>query len=326
MSRPLRIQYPNAWYHVMNRGRRGDVVFLDEKDYLEFINLLKETSDMWRVRIGAYCLMPTHYHLLIQTPEANLSRCMRHVDGVYTQRFNRQHNYDGQLFRGRYKSILVGGDSYLLELVRYIHRNPLRGGLVKRLDSYFWSSHEGYLSSAKKWDWLHKEYFISLFSDDKVRKRTAYINFVSKEEPEKIKQFFTLKNIPSILGSEGFINWVKEKYYKVKSHGEVPESKALAPGADKIKDAVCNAYGVEVDGLMVTRRRIANEPRNVAIYLVRRYTGATLESIGREFNMKKYSSVGSVIERMRMQILKDKRLRKRIAELEKKLIMSQEQI
>ena len=326
MSRPLRIQYPNAWYHVMNRGRRGEVVFLDEKDYLEFINLLKETSDMWRVRIGAYCLMPTHYHLLIQTPEANLSRCIRHVDGVYTQRFNRQHNYDGQLFRGRYKSILVGGDSYLLELVRYIHGNPLRGGLVKRLDSYFWSSHERYLSSSKKWDWLHKEYFLSLFSDDKVKKRTAYKNFISKEEPEKIKQFFTLKNIPSILGSEGFINWVKEKYYKVKSHGEVTESKALAPGADKIKDAVYNAYGVDVDGLMVTRRRIANEPRNVAIYLVRRYTGATLESIGREFNMKKYSSVGSVIERVRMQILEDKSLRKRIAELEKKLIISQEQI
>ena len=98
----------------------------------------------------------------------------------------------------------------------------------------------------------------------------------------------------------------------------------MAPSADKIKKAVCNAYGVEVEGLMVTRRRIANEPRNVAIYLVRRYTGATLENIGREFKMNKYSSVGSVIERMRVQILEDKRLRKKIAELEKKLIMSQE--
>ena len=135
------------------------------------------------------------------------------------------------------------------------------------------------------------------------QRRRAYIFFVSKEESEEIKQIFTLKNLPSILGSEGFINWVKEKYYKVKSHGEVPESRALAPSADKIKEAVCNAYGVEVEGLMVTRRRIANEPRNVAIYLVRRHTGATLESIGREFNMHKYSSVGSVIERMRMQII-----------------------
>ena len=324
MSRPLRIQYPNAWYHVMNRGRRGEVVFLEEKDYLEFINLMKETCDMWRIRIGAYCLMPTHYHLLIQTPEANLSRCMRHVDGVYTQRFNRQHSYDGQLFRGRYKSILVGGDSYLLELIRYIHRNPLKGGLVKRLDGYRWSSHKGYLSGSKNWGWLHKEYFLSLFSSDKAKRRRAYINFVSKEESEEIKQFFTLKNLPSILGSEGFINWGKGKYYKVKSHGEVPESRLLAPSADKIKKAVCNAYGVEVEGLMVTRRRIANEPRNVAIYLVRRYTGATLENIGREFKMNKYSSVGSVIERMRVQILEDKRLRKNIAELEKKLIMSQE--
>jgi hypothetical protein len=251
---------------------------------------------------------------------------MRHVDGVYTQRFNRQHNYDGQLFRGRYKSILVGGDSYLLELVRYIHRNPLKGGLVKRLDSYRWSSHKGYLSSDKKWGWLHKEYFLSLFSSDKASRRRAYINFVSTEESEEIKQIFTRKKLPSILGTEGFINWVKEKYYKGKLHGEVPESRVLAPNADKIKEAVCNSYGVEIGDLMVTRRRIANEPRNVAIYLVRRYTGATLESIGKEFNMNTYSSVGSVIERMRMQILKDKRLRKRLAELEKKLIMSQEQI
>jgi len=173
MSRPLRIQYPNAWYHVMNRGRRGEIVFVEGKDYLEFINLLKEASDMWRVRIGAYCLMPNHYHLLIQTPDANLSRCMRHINGVYTQRFNRYHNCDGQLFRGRYKSILVDGDSYLLELLRYIHRNPLRMGVVKELGSYRWSSHKGFLSSSKKWSWLHKDYFLSMFSRDKARRRRA---------------------------------------------------------------------------------------------------------------------------------------------------------
>ena len=269
--------------------------------------------------------MPTHYHLLLQTPEANLSRCMRHIDGVYTQRFNCQHSDDGQLFRGRYKSILVGGVSYLLELIRYIHRNPLRGGLVKTLDRYRWSSHKGYLSVSKEWSWLHKDYFLSLFSDDGGKRRGAYIKFVSNEESEEIKQIFTLKNLPSILGAEDFINWVKEKYYKVKLHEEVPESRRLAPSVNKIKEAVGNAYGVEGNDLMKTRRGSSHEPRNVAIYLVRKYTGETLEKIGQEFTMNKYSSVGSVIERVRRQILMDKRLRKRLAELEKKLLMSHEQ-
>ena len=131
MSRPLRIQYPDAWYHVMNRGRRGESVFLEKQDYSMFVELLKEVVDMYKVRVAAYALIPNHYHLLIQTPGGDLARCMRHLNGIYTQRFNRAHHCDGQLFGGRYKSILVDADSYLLELVRYIHRNPLEAGLER---------------------------------------------------------------------------------------------------------------------------------------------------------------------------------------------------
>jgi putative transposase len=130
------------------------------------------------------------------------------------------------------------------------------------------------------------------------------------------------------LDSGGFfINyWMKEKYYKVKSHGEIPESRVLAPSADKIKEAVCSAYGVKGEDLTGTRRRIANEPRNIAIYLGRHYSGRHLKVLVESLIRIHIYSVGRVIERMRMQILKDKRLKKRIAELEKKLIMSQEQI
>ena len=145
MSRPLRIQYPDAWYHVMNRARRGQDLFPDQTDMDTFINLLKETAAMFNLKVSAFCLMPTHYHLLIQTPDANLARCMRHINGVYTQRYNVRNKCDGTLFRGRYKSILVDTDNYLLELVRYIHRNPLRSGLVDKMDPYSWSSHRGYL-------------------------------------------------------------------------------------------------------------------------------------------------------------------------------------
>ena len=121
MSRPLRIEYPDAWYHVMNRGRRAEDIFPDEQDYLMFMELLKETSEMWNIRIAAFCLMPNHYHMLVQTPEANISRSMRHLNRVYTQRYNSRHKCDGQLFRGRYKSILIDAPSYLLQAVRYIN-------------------------------------------------------------------------------------------------------------------------------------------------------------------------------------------------------------
>jgi len=103
MSRPLRIEYPGAWYHLMNRGRRGDAIFADNIDRQKFIRLLKEAADLWNVRISGFCLMDNHYHILAQTPQGNLSRFMRHLNGVYTQRYNRLHDYDGQLFRGRYK-------------------------------------------------------------------------------------------------------------------------------------------------------------------------------------------------------------------------------
>ena len=146
MSRPLRIEYPGAWYHVMNHGRRAEKIFVNKEDCEAFIELLIESAEMWNVRIAAYCLLSNHYHILLQTPDANLSRLMRHVDGVYTQYFNRVHQSEGQLFRGRYKSILVDAESYLLQLVRYIHKNPLNAGLVNELWKYTWSSHRGYLS------------------------------------------------------------------------------------------------------------------------------------------------------------------------------------
>ena len=102
---------------------------------------MHEAIELFALRISAFCLMPNHYHLLVQTPDANLSRCMRHINGVYTQRFNGAHSIDGQLFKGRYKAIVVAEGDYLLQLVRYIHRNPVRAGIVGNPADYKWSSH-----------------------------------------------------------------------------------------------------------------------------------------------------------------------------------------
>ena len=205
MTRPLRIEYLGAWYHVMNRGRRNETIFSGQKDCHRFIDLLIESCELWNIRISAYCLMPNHYHLLIQTPDANLSRCMRHINAVYTQRYNRAHGCDGQLFRGRFKSILVDGDTYLLQLVRYIHRNPLRSNLTSDMDKYKWSSHVGYISTAAKWNWLYKDFILSMLSSEQIDQMHAYKRFVRLDDSEEILQVFESPRWPPFIGGMQFI-------------------------------------------------------------------------------------------------------------------------
>ena len=234
MSRPLRIQFSGAWYHVMNRGRRAENIFHDKDDYQMFVDLLKETSKMWNIRISAYCLLPNHYHILVQTPEANISRSMRHLNGIYTQRYNRKHSCDGQLFRGRYKSILISENSYLLQVVRYIHRNPLRAGLAKKLEDYTWSSHKGYLSISKKWDWINKKFILSMLSKNKNKWIASYRKFVKVEDDSDIVKLFESKKPPSIFGPQDFIDRMKSQYYQKDDVVEKPQVKELAPSIGHI--------------------------------------------------------------------------------------------
>lgn len=311
MSRPLRIQYPNAWYHVMNRGRRAERIFNDEDDYTMFIELLKEASEAWNIRICAYCLMPNHYHLLVQTPEANISRAMRHINGIYTQRFNRRHGCDGQLFRGRYKSIVVDANSYLLQLVRYIHSNPAKAGIAP-MDRYQWSSHKGYLSIARKWDWIYKSFVFRLLSKNKKNWIKKYRQLMSEEDDGDLAGIIEGKKWPSILGGKSFTDWIKGQYHDLKDDLEVPAIRELAPEADKIKSTVCDYYAVEPASLYRTKRGEFNEARNVAAYLLRRLRRDSLKSIGEQLHIRKYSSASSAIERLKIKIKKDRHLKQRI--------------
>ncbi len=156
MSRPLRIEYPDAYYHVMSRGRGHQTIFDETPDYQAFLTTLEEAYKRFGVEVHAYYLVGTHYHLLLKTPEANLSRVMRHINGVYTQRYNRIKQTDGPLFRGRYKAILVERDEYWLQLTRYIHRNPIevRVPRVRALEAYPWSSYPAYLNQVAAPTWL----------------------------------------------------------------------------------------------------------------------------------------------------------------------------
>ena len=211
MSRPLRIEYPGAWYHVMNRGRRREDVYQDDEDFHLFLKVLQDTAKMWNLKVSAYCLMSNHYHLLVQTPEGNLSRCMRHLNGVYTQHYNRRHGTDGPLFRGRYKAVLVEEDRHLLQLLRYIHRNPIKACLVSELEAYRWCSHRGYLADEKRSQWLHRSPLLKMFASSKKKAFRDYLSFVRQQESEEVQQFFSRKNLPSIFGSEEFIEKIRHK-------------------------------------------------------------------------------------------------------------------
>ena len=266
--------------------------------------------------------MTNHYHLLIQTPDANLSRGMRHINGVYTQRFNAHYGYDGPLFRGRYKAILVGQDSYLLQLVRYIHNNPVRAGMVSKAGQYAWTSHKGYLSMAGKWEWLHKQFILSMLAKDTRHRLKSYRAFMAEDEDRTFLGQISLKRLPSILGDHQFVETVKERFFERKRHVEVPESKQLAPDTNAILKAVCDVYAIDQTQLRAARRGSINEARNMAIYLLRHLRGDSLSGIGKVFGIASYSTVSSIIDRFKVRMRSERKLMRRVEGV-KKMFMRQ---
>ncbi len=319
MTRPLRIEYPGAWYHVMNRGRRSEPVFLDRKDYQLFVDLLKEISELWNVNIAAYCLMTNHYHLLAQTPDANISRVMRHLNSVYTQRFNKRHGLDGSLFRGRFKSILVYHDNYLLELTRYIHKNPVKANIVKNMKDFQWSSYKGYLSYSSSWDWIYKDFIFEMITKKKKGRLTPFIKFMEQDESDEINRLFSLGKLPSIIGPDNFVKRIKEEFYFKKKSYEVPDSNVLNPEPKDIVKEVCKFYKVKESELKITRRGFFNKPRNIGIYLVRYMCNERLTDIAEYFEMNTYSAVSNTINKVGVLKKKDKKVSKEIDQLIKKI-------
>ena len=220
MSRPLRIQFPQAVYHVMNRGRSRQPVFIDDADYQAFFDTLADGYRLWSIEVFAYALMGNHYHLCLRTPKGNLSRVMRHVDGLYTQRFNRHHRRDGTLFRGRYRAILVDADEYLAAVVRYIHLNPVEAGLAKMPEDYLWASHRYYVQAKGSPGWLDTAQAL-----EQIGGRQAFHEFVLSGNEESLKQFYKAKRQSPILGNEAYVERIREM--------RVPP----APGASTLRAA-----------------------------------------------------------------------------------------
>lgn len=178
MTRPLRIEFAGAFYHVTSRGDRKAAIFRDDRDRATWISTLELVCNRYNFAVHGFCQMTNHYHLIVETVEGNLAQGMRQLNGLYSQYFNRRHNVVGHLFQGRYKAILVQRESYLLELTRYVVLNPLRGGIVKSLDSWPWSSHPYVAGAAPVPAWLNASSILEQFGSERNAAMQAYRSFI----------------------------------------------------------------------------------------------------------------------------------------------------
>lgn len=203
MVRPLRIEFPGAVYHVTSRGNARMRIYKDDTDRIEFLSVLEQVSVRFNWLLHAYCLMGNHYHLMVETPDPNLSAGMRQLNGIYTQRFNRRHRQVGHVFQGRFKAIVVDRDSYLLELARYVVLNPVRARLVGSARDYKWSSYRATAGLDPVPGYLTSSWILSQFGKHREAAQRRYQAFVvqglNASSPwEKLEA-------QVVLGSEAFL-------------------------------------------------------------------------------------------------------------------------
>ncbi len=178
MTRPLRLEFPNALYHVTARGDHRMPIFLDHDDRRRWLGILDLVCTRFNFIVYAYCQMGNHFHLMVETVDGNLAQGMRQLNAIYSQHFNRQHRHAGHVFQGRYKAILVQKESYLLELSRYVVLNPVRAGLVANPEDWRWASYRDMLGGREPPGWLHTEWLLSQFGQSPEVARGRYRDFI----------------------------------------------------------------------------------------------------------------------------------------------------
>lgn len=228
MSRPLRIEFPNALYHVTARGDRREDIFEDDEDRRAFLRTLHQVVDQFNWLCYAWCLMDNHYHLLVQTPDANLSKGMRQLNGVFTQYSNRRHRRTGHLFQGRFKAILVDSDAYLLELSRYIVLNPLRARLVRRVQDWPWSSYRASVGLVPPEAFLAVDGLLSQFARRRDVARERYARFVA--QGRNASSLWAQVQGQVFLGSDAFVERMQAAMAtRQRNDVQIPAAQRRAP-------------------------------------------------------------------------------------------------
>jgi putative transposase len=238
MSRPLRIEFEGAIYHVTSRGDRREPIYRDDVDRTAHLAVLAQAMARFDAQVLAYCLMDNHYHLVLHTRSANLSRLMRHLNGVYTQAFNRRHNLVGHLFQGRFKAILVDRDAYLLEVVRYVELNPVRAAIVSDPLAWPWSSYASHVGQAPTPPWLDSEGLHGFMlgrtvagASDRRRAARAYAQHVADGAGRSLWETALRQQV--YLGDEAFVEKIQRRADPsakgAATSREVPKAQRLAP-------------------------------------------------------------------------------------------------
>ena len=274
MARPLRLEFAGALYHVTSRGDGQDDIFESDVDRHNFLSLLGDVCETYNWVCHAYCLMSNHYHLLIETPDANLSKGMRQLNGVYTQTFNRNHNRVGHVFQGRYKAIHIEKETYLLELARYIVLNPVRAEMVRAAKDWPWSSYRSTTGQSPAPDWLNTDWVLAAFGRSKRKAVDGYRRFVSegKNQPSPWKE---VRN-QVYLGSDSFVIEMDALIDGDKDLSEIPSSqrRGIAASLEEYEEK--------------------NSSRNEAVAAAYASGGYTLKEIGDYFGLH-YATVSRLV-------------------------------
>jgi REP element-mobilizing transposase RayT len=311
MPRPKRIHYEGAVYHVTNRGNERRKIVTNDEDRWMFIRLLGEMIDENKIICHAWVLMDNHYHLLLEVPGANLSLAMKHLNALYTQKFNKKHHRVGHLFQGRFKAIVVEKESFLQELCRYVVLNPVRAHMVKHPKEWKWSSYRATAGMEKAEPWLEVDWILGQFG--KVRKiaQAAYKRFVEDGLGKKNSPWDELSS-RIYLGSDKFLNHVHE-VGKQHQHLDVPkyQKSVVKHDPDKVIGYVAKSYGVKPEEVLVARSR-KSEPKEAAIYLLKKESGLSLKEIGKRMDVS-FGAIGHHWVKAKKRMLKDEAFAKRIA-------------
>lgn len=308
----MRIQYEGAFYHITSRGNQRERIFWDDKDREEFKRILKRTKERYGYHLHAYVLMDNHYHLLIETPHANIKQVMQNINTSYTVSVNKRHKRVGHLFQGRYKAFIADKESYLLEINRYIHLNPVRASIVQRPENYKWSSYRAYIGAGD--GITDTEDTLYAFAKKRTKAIEKYKEFVKAgiggTSPLK-------KAVGSILGDETFRDKVIRYIKGRPDRTEIPEIKKIEmkQEIEEIIKVVANHYGLKEDELL-KRKKATEGQRKKAIYLCRVLSGRTNSEIGRAFGIT-LQAVTNAARGVEKKMAEDMKLNREMASIRK---------
>jgi REP element-mobilizing transposase RayT len=308
---------------VINRGNAGEQIFRSNRDREKFIEYLEKAVERFLLNVHSFCLMNNHFHILIETQLPNLSRTLQWLTVSYAGYFNRKYHRIGHLFHGRFKSILVDADEYLKQLSRYIHLNPVRAGLVNQPDDYQWSSYPIYVGKVIAPDWVETEWLLSQFGRTRKRAIKNYKDFVEEVDAKSLKN--PAEDIVGgfILGSPGFVDWVKDNFLSKRSENkEIPQLRRLKPLVSKetVVINVCREFGCDKE-LILRKGLKKNLARDISIYLVRELTAESGRSLGEYFGNISSAAITNRVSNLSRKSEKDRQLRDRIKKL-KEIIMN----